>query len=268
MKKQLIDEKIIESLTNYDDLFLLRFCRARKFDIKKVHEMFTNYIKWRKDENVDEIENFQFTEQLQIKEVYPHGYHKVDKYGRPIYIEILSKLNLDEVLRRSNENNIKKYFIKEYERTIKYRLNSCTALSGKIIEQSCTLVCLKDWGISKVTGKVKNFMNIASTIGQNYYPEMLGNMYILNTGFWFSAIWAIAKTFIDERIAKKISFLGADYLIELEKHIDLNNLPKILGGNCECNNIPGGCLYSDIGPWNPDGGLDLIYNEGKFWRVR
>ena len=267
-KKQLKDENVIEDWTYYDDLFLLRFCRARKFDIKKVHEMFTNYMKWRKDEKVDEIENWQFTEQLKVKEVYPHGYHKLDKYGRPIYIEIISKCNIDEVLKRSSEENMTKYYIKEYERTSRYRFNACTALAGKIIEQSCTLICAKDCGVGMVTGKVKKFMNIASNIGQNYYPEMLGNMYILNAGFFFSAIWAIAKAFIDEKTAKKVSVLGTDYLTELKKHIDMDNLPKSLGGNCECTNITGGCLYADIGPWNPEGGLDLVFSDDLFWNVK
>ena len=40
----------------YDDMYLLRFCRARKFDLKKVVEMFKNFIKWRTDNKVDEID--------------------------------------------------------------------------------------------------------------------------------------------------------------------------------------------------------------------
>ena len=259
---------MIEDWTYYNDLFLLRFCRARKFDIKKVHLMFTNYIKWRIDEKVDEIENWQFTELPKLKEVYPHFYHKIDKYGRPIYIEIISKCNVDEVLKISNLENITKNYIKEYERTSKYRFEACTALAGKVVEQSCTLVCAKDCGIGMITGKVKKFMDIASNIGQNYYPEMLGNIYILNAGFFFSAILAIGKSFIDEKTAKKITVLGTDYLTELKKHIDMDNLPKILGGNCECTNISGGCQNADIGPWNPEGNLDFVFTDDLFWKVR
>lgn len=32
----------------FDDPYLLRFLRARKFDLPKVYEMFDNYINWRK----------------------------------------------------------------------------------------------------------------------------------------------------------------------------------------------------------------------------
>ena len=68
--------------------------------------MFVNFMNWRKSDDVDNIESFDFSEQLKVKEVYPHGYHKTDKYGRPIYIEIISKCNIDEVLTRSNEERI------------------------------------------------------------------------------------------------------------------------------------------------------------------
>lgn len=230
--------------------------------------MFTTYMKWRNEAKVDEIEDFDFTEQLKVKEVYPHGYHKTDNYGRPIYIEIISKCNIDEVLTRSNEERMIKYYIKEYERVLRYRFDACGIKAQKIIEQSCTIICANGLGISMVTGKTKKFMNIASSIGQNYYPEMLGNMYIINAGFFFSAVWSIVKSFIDEKTAKKITVLGSDYLTELKKHINMDNFPKILGGNCTCSTIQGGCLYADIGPWNPEGGLELRFSKELFDKVK
>lgn len=39
----------------YDDAYLLRFLRARKFDLAKTKEMWANFIKWRKENGVDEI---------------------------------------------------------------------------------------------------------------------------------------------------------------------------------------------------------------------
>jgi hypothetical protein len=229
--------------------------------------MFVNFMNWRKSDDVDNIESFDFSEQLKVKEVYPHGYHKTDKYGRPIYIEIISKCNIDEVLTRSNEERMMKYYVKEYERVLRYRFDCCGIKFNKIIEQSCTILCANGLGISIMSGKVKRFMKLASDIGQNYYPEMLGNLYIINAGFFFSAIWAIAKAFIDEKTAKKITVLKSDYLSELSKHIDLDTFPKVLGGKCECTGIDGGCLYSDIGPWNPKGGLNLTFNSEMFDKV-
>ena len=39
----------------HKDYFYLKFCRARKFDLPKVIEMFTNYMKYRTDNDLDNI---------------------------------------------------------------------------------------------------------------------------------------------------------------------------------------------------------------------
>ena len=42
--------------------------------------MFKKFLDWRKEKNVDDIrENFQLTELIEVKKLYPHGYHKTDK---------------------------------------------------------------------------------------------------------------------------------------------------------------------------------------------
>lgn len=49
-----------------------------------------------------------------------------------------------------------RYYIKEYERSLKYRFDACGIKAGKIIEQSLTIICAKDLGISVITGKTKS----------------------------------------------------------------------------------------------------------------
>ena len=39
-KKDLVDQKVLPNIQEYDDLFYLRFLRARKFDLVKTMEMF------------------------------------------------------------------------------------------------------------------------------------------------------------------------------------------------------------------------------------
>ncbi len=43
------------SLELYDDVYLLRFLRARKFDMKDTTEMWNKYVAWRKDQDVDNV---------------------------------------------------------------------------------------------------------------------------------------------------------------------------------------------------------------------
>ena len=50
-------------LLRYDDYDLLRFCRARKFDLPAMQTMFQNLIDWRKQDNIDTvIEEYKYDE--------------------------------------------------------------------------------------------------------------------------------------------------------------------------------------------------------------
>ena len=171
---------------------------------------------------------------MAVKKIYPHGYHKTDKFGRPIYIELISKVNLTELFKVTTEERMMKYYIKEYERSMKYRFRACSRASGRVIEQSTTILDCEGIGLSLLTGKTKEFVKIASDIGQNYYPEMLGQMFLVNTSFFFSAVYTIVKGFIDEKTRNKITVEKSSYQKKLLELIEADNLPSFLGGNCTC----------------------------------
>ena len=111
-KKQLTDGKVIENFEVYDDLFLLRFLRARKFDLVKTMEMFKKFLNWRIEKKVDEIrETFEIDNIIEIKRLYPHGYHRTDKIGRPIYIELYDKTDVKALFKITTEEKMINYYI-------------------------------------------------------------------------------------------------------------------------------------------------------------
>jgi hypothetical protein len=59
-------------------------------------------------------------------------------------------------------------------------------------------------------------------------------------------VWGFVKPWLDEVTVSKIDILSSDYVKTLAQQIPLENLPKFLGGKCEC---PGGCTLSNAGPW-------------------
>jgi hypothetical protein len=47
-------------------------------------------------------------------------------------------------------------------------------------------------------------IKISIRISQDYYPEMLHKMYIINAPWVFRTIWGMAKGWVDEKTASKI----------------------------------------------------------------
>ena len=260
-KQICIKDKIIQNFDYFDDYYLLKFCRARDFDLKEVVKIFQNFITWRKDNGVDYIcENFYFKEYNDLLSIYPHGFHKVDREGRPIYYQILSKLDASKLLKGGEEVKLKKYFIKLYELMMKYKFKACSKAKGHIIEQLCVILDIENIGITDLFGSTRSFVTLSTKIAQDYYPSNMAKMFLINTGKFFGLVYNMIKPLINERTRNKIELLGTDYKEKLFEYIDPDNLPTFLGGNCRCEHIPGGCLYADIGPWNPEG-KKLNYQE-------
>ncbi len=154
MEKKLTDEKIIEDFNVYDDLYLLRFLRARKFDLEKTILMFKKFLNWKNTEKVDDIkENFDFNIILEVKKVYPHGYNKTEKKGRLIYIELKSELDVSGLFKITTEERMIKYYIKAYERQMKLMFPACSEVDKTPVDQSFIILDLNGIGISHVVEK-------------------------------------------------------------------------------------------------------------------
>lgn len=145
----------------------------------------------------------------------------------------------------------------EYEKMSDPRLPACSRKSGRLQETCCTIMDLKGVGLSKVSA-VYAYVKQASAISQNYYPERLGRLYIINAPWGFSGAFNIVKSWLDPVTVEKIHILGSGYKKELLAQVPAENLPKLFGGLCEC---PGGCAFSDQGPWT-----DPQWRKPAWWQ--
>ncbi|KAI9343530.1 CRAL-TRIO domain-containing protein [Obelidium mucronatum] len=232
--------------TTHPDDLLLRFLKARKYDLEKSHLMFTNYLSWRKSYGVDEIvANLRYPEYAQVMEIYPRFYHKTDKLGRPVYFEVMSNLNsklLDGSI--TTADRFVQYYVREYEKTVRYRFAAVSAKAGRVIDKSCTIMDLKNVPLMQCMLSARCSAKVTH-IAQNYYPETLGRMFIINAPLLFQGVWTAVKGMLDEATVAKISILGANYKAALLDAVDAANLPAEYGGACTCGGA--GCRAAD--PW-------------------
>ncbi|KAF2660640.1 hypothetical protein K491DRAFT_774555 [Lophiostoma macrostomum CBS 122681] len=234
---------------NLDTLTMLRFLRARKFDVELSKQMFVDSEKWRKEYagiGVEElVRTFQYKERPEVFKYYPQYYHKTDKDGRPLYVEQLGNVDLTALRKITTEERMLQNLVCEYEKMADPRLPACSRKAGYLLETSCTITDLKGVGISKATS-VYGYLQAVSALSQNYYPERLGKLYVINAPWGFSSVFGFVKRFLDPVTVSKIHILGSGYEKELLAQVPAENLPKQFGGKCDC---PGGCALSDAGPW-------------------
>nr|XP_027113160.1 phosphatidylinositol/phosphatidylcholine transfer protein SFH13-like isoform X4 [Coffea arabica] len=119
-----------------------------------------------------------------------------------------------------------------------------------------TILDVQGLGVKKFSRTTANLLASMTKINNNYYPETLHRMFIVNAGPGFKKVlWPAAQKFLD---AKTIAKIQARLFWSLSLW---ENYLKPL------TQVEGGCLSSNMSPWNDPDIRKLVYNvETKFVR--
>ncbi|KAG5252193.1 phosphatidylinositol/phosphatidylcholine transfer protein [Salix suchowensis] len=238
---------------------LLRFLKARKFDLDKTVLMWSEMLNWRREYGVDSIiRDFVYDEYEDVQSYYPHGYHGVDKEGRPVYIERTGKIEPSKLMSVTTVERFLKYHVQGFEKAFTEKFPACSIAAKRHIDSTITILDVH--GLNWMSfGKVAHdiVMRMQKIDGDNY-PETLHQMFIVNAGSGFKLLWNTAKGFLDPKTTVKINVLGNKFHNKLLEVIDSSQLPDFLGGTCSCPN-EGGCLRSDKGPWKDPEIMKLVH---------
>lgn len=213
------EENLPAKLIDYHTL--LRFLRMRGYDVPKAKDSFLKYLKWRKEFGVDTIaREFNFFEYEEVQKYHPHGFHGVDRSGRPVYIERMGMLDLDSLLRKTSLERLVKHHVYEQEKTSRLRFPACSVAARKRIASTTAIIDVKGVGSSNFSKPARYLFLEFQKIDSNYYPETLNCLFIVNAGSSFRILWKALKTFLDERTSSKIQVLGSNFKSKLVEVID------------------------------------------------
>ncbi|KAG2144171.1 CRAL/TRIO domain-containing protein [Suillus bovinus] len=222
-----------DTAASHDDITLLRFLRARRYDVDKAQKQFSDTEAWRKQHNVDELfRTFEANEMESARRFYPRWTGRRDKTGLPVYVYRLA--SLDAPLRKELESvpSDRRYqrIVVLYEAMTRFVLPLCCHLAAPTpVSSVTTIIDLEQVSLSAMWS-LRSHLQVASTMATANYPETLGTIAIVNSPSFFPTIWNWIKTWFDEGTRNKIHILGKDPGPTLRSLIDERDIPQAYGG--------------------------------------
>ncbi|KAI0530293.1 CRAL-TRIO domain-containing protein [Xylaria digitata] len=216
------------------DALVLRFLRARKWDVANAFSMLKSALIWRHDEAcVDEKvllkgepwcakkaetgegrerkDAQDFLEQLRLGKVYIRG---MDRRGRPVgYVRVA----LHKPGAQSQET---------LEKLVVQTIETMRCLFTTPQNESfCVVFDLTDFSLSNMEWQPVRFIIRAFEAN---YPECLGALLIHNAPWLFSGVWKIIRGLLDPVVASKVDFTRN--VEGLERYIAKENIMSSFGG--------------------------------------
>ncbi|NP_001085706.1 SEC14-like lipid binding 1 L homeolog [Xenopus laevis] len=225
------------------DEHILRFLRARDFNIDKAREILCQSLTWRKQHHVDYLLSTWDPPQV-LHDHYAGGWHHHDRDGRPLYLLRLGQMDTKGLVRALGEESLLRHVLSINEEGLR-RCEENTKIFGRPISSWTCLVDLEGLNMRHLWRPgVKALLRIIEVVEANY-PETLGRLLILRAPRVFPVLWTLVSPFIDENTRKKfLIYAGNDYqgpggLID---YIDKEVIPDFLGGECMCEVPEGGLV--------------------------
>uniref|UniRef100_A0A0N5BLV7 CRAL-TRIO domain-containing protein n=1 Tax=Strongyloides papillosus TaxID=174720 RepID=A0A0N5BLV7_STREA len=214
-----------------NDAHLLRFLRARDFDVDKARDMVLSSLLWRKKHDVDKILH-EFVPPPVLKQFFPGSWHYKDKFGRPLFIIRLGHMDVKGILRAVGLSVMTKFILSICEEGLEKTAEATKEL-GKPISTWTLLVDLEGLSMRHLWRPgVHALLKLIEIVEANY-PETMELVLITRAPRVFPVLWTLISPFINENTRKKFMVNSNERVIEdLKKYIDENYIPTFLSGVC------------------------------------
>lgn len=227
---------------NHDDenefLKLLRFLRARKFNVQQAFKMVEEDVRWRHEENRVKL-RFETAEEVlgcdltQIFKYFPTWIQGFDKQKRPVSYRKFGQFEIWNVLKLTSMQQLIRFHAWETEQALNkmYRYSKET---DNNIETFVLVIDASGWNLGLATSDAFTFIKGMALTDSDHYPERLGTMIIINAPSVLAIAYRVIQGFLDDVQKEKIKIFSTnrnEWQEVLYNHIDKDQIPIQYGGN-------------------------------------
>ncbi|KAF9891219.1 hypothetical protein FE257_004783 [Aspergillus nanangensis] len=239
---------------SHDDATMLRFLRARKFEIDGAWGQFKDTEDWRKENAIEELyENIEVDSYDAARRMYPQWTGRRDRRGIPVYVFEIKHLNSQNMAAYNStmstasataethqSSKVPQRLLRLfalYENLLNFVMPLCSQLPRPNPETpivtSTNIVDVSGVGL-KQFWNLKGHMQDASVLATAHYPETLDRIFIIGAPAFFPTVWGWIKRWFDPGTTSKIFILSsAEVKPTLTSFMDPSSIPKQYGGDLE-----------------------------------
>lgn len=167
------------------------------------------------------------------RDMLPHSNINFGLEGQPVYWEKTGDIssNFSEISKLLTLDDLVIRHIRQQEMAVR-RMQYYSETSGKPSEAQIIVFDLANLSYAIDTTAMAAFRKTLQ-IDQDFYPERLHTLFMINAPWFFTAIWAVISPWLDPVTANKIRIVGSNYISSLREVIADDQIPKELGGSFE-----------------------------------
>ncbi|XP_006640494.2 SEC14-like lipid binding 8 [Lepisosteus oculatus] len=222
-------QDILPKLPAQHDHFLLRWLRARNFNVQKAEAMLRKHVEFRKHMKADTITTDWQPPEV-IERYLSGGMCGYDSEGSPIWYDVIGPVDPKGLLLSASKQDFLKSKVRDCE-LLQKECQLQTEKMGKNVESITMIYDCEGLGLKHLWKPAIEAYGEVLTMFEDNYPEGLKRLFVIKAPKLFPVAYNLIKHFLSEDTRRKIVVLGANWQEVLRKHIDPDQLPACYGGN-------------------------------------
>ncbi|CAL8109877.1 unnamed protein product [Orchesella dallaii] len=212
-----------------ENIYLIRWLRARNFNMDRAEEMLRQHLKWRSDNQLDQIDDEEWQD---FETDYPLNKKGLDKNGRPLVQILFGEWDLRKAAVTGRTDRLIRWIYKYFEDATK--LVRKYQADGKNVTQF-TLIMDAD-GFSTISHACPLCMRVyfaISNIYEEHYPGSVDKIHIVNTPEPFRVIVRLLWPLLSQNTRQAINMMGTnrrEWQSQLTKNVKTDQLLPSFGG--------------------------------------